>query len=633
MLLCKGTFTFMNDFNFHYQQRQIVMKCFLFFVFCCIPFSILAKNVDVITAEKIARFFLTSTNIQTRTNEIDVSLVWTDEDVSTRMNASPAYYVFNKVGGNGFVIVSGDDITRPILAYSCTNDFHAENMPDNLRSWMVYYHEQINWAREGNFVSDEEVSLVWEKLRNEIDLVDNSEEILIETALWDQTAPYNSLCPTINGTQAPTGCVATALAIVMKHNRWPDQGNGMTFQYTTKQYKQTLSATYNIAYDWDKMLNEYEKGNYSTNQAEAVAQLMYHCGIFSEMDYTPWSSGALTLTAMSGMVRYMKYDKSMTLQSREWYTETEWDDLLKKELDAGRLVIYGGSNNKEEGHQFVLDGYKSDYYHVNWGWGGMANGYYSLSALNPDSQGVGGNTGGGFTMGQDAVIGVKKSEEGSGYCDNLAFISGFTESGEKFSGLTTTETNFIPRVRFTVKAGFYMNYSIRNFSGVIALTLVDKYGSIKEFITREIPVSGLRTGYGSGNVFSCSITNVPEEGDRIWMMYKSQDGNEWKRVRGNRDTITEIIVKELSSSAVENIDISDVNLIAVTNDITKTIYIKSTMPILEFSLVDMTGQIIKKIEGLETVDYTLSYPDCIDGTYIIRVVTYSGMSSTKVIIR
>ncbi|WP_322934255.1 C10 family peptidase [Bacteroides sp. CG01] len=609
------------------------MKCFLFLVFCCIPFSFFAKNVDVITAEKIAKFVLTDADTQTRTNGIDVSLIWTGEDMYTRTNDSPAYYVFNKVGGNGFVIVSGDDIIKPILAYSYVNSFHVENMPDNLRSWMAYYREQINWAREENIVSDEETIWAWERLRDEIDSAKNSEEVLIETALWDQTAPYNLLCPTINGTQAPTGCVATALAIVMKYNRWPDQGSGMTFQYTTKQYRQTLSATYNIVYDWDNMLNKYEKGNYSADQAEAVSQLMYHCGVFSEMDYTPRSSGALTLTAMSGMVRYMRYDKSMTLQSREWYTEAEWNGLLKKELNAGRLVIYGGSNNKEEGHQFVLDGYKQNDYHVNWGWGGTANGYYSLSALDPDSQGVGGNTGGGFTVGQDAVIGVKKSEEGSGYCDNLAFMSGFTESGEMFSGLTTTETNFIPRVRFTVKAGFYINYGIRNFSGAIVLALVDKHGNIKEFITREVSVNGLKIGYGSGNVFSCSIANIPEEGDRIWMMYKSQDGNEWKRVRGDRDTITEIIVKELPVSVIENVDFSDVNLIAVANDMAKTIYIKSPIPILEFSLVDMKGRIIKKKKGIESVDYTLSYSDCIGGTYIVQVVTSAGMSSAKVIIK
>lgn len=609
------------------------MKCFLFLVFCCIPFSFFAKNVDVITAEKIAKFVLTGADTQTRTNEIGVSLIWTGEDMCTRTNGFPAYYVFNKVGGNGFVIVSGDDIIKPILAYSYANSFHIENMPDNLRSWMAYYREQINWARKENIVSDEETIGIWERLRDEIDSAKNSEEVLIETALWDQTAPYNLLCPTINGTQAPTGCVATALAIVMKYNRWPDQGSGMTFQYTTKQYKQTLSATYNIVYDWDNMLNKYEKGNYSTDQAEAVSQLMYHCGVFSEMDYTPRSSGALTLTAMGGMVRYMKYDKSMTLQSREWYTEAEWNGLLKKELDAGRLIIYGGSNSKEEGHQFVLDGYKQNDYHVNWGWGGTANGYYSLSALDPDSQGVGGNTGGGFTVGQDAVIGVKKSEEGSGYCDNLAFMSGSTESGEMFSGLTTTETNFIPRVRFTVKAGFYINYGIRNFSGAIVLALVDKHGNIKEFITREVSVNSLKIGYGSGNVFSCSIANIPEEGDRIWMMYKSQDGNEWKRIRGDRDTITEIIVKELPVSVIENVDFSDANLIAVTNDMTKTIYIKSPIPILELSLVDIKGRIIKKTEGLESVDYTLSYSNCIDGTYIVQVVTSAGMSSTKVIIK
>lgn len=175
------------------------MKCFLFLVFCCIPFSFFAKNVDVITAEKIAKFVLTDADTQTRTNGIDVSLIWTGEDMYTRTNDSPAYYVFNKVGGNGFVIVSGDDIIKPILAYSYVNSFHVENMPDNLRSWMAYYREQINWAREENIVSDEETIWAWERLRDEIDSAKNSEEVLIETALWDQTAPYNLLCPTING--------------------------------------------------------------------------------------------------------------------------------------------------------------------------------------------------------------------------------------------------------------------------------------------------------------------------------------------------------------------------------------------------------------------------------------------------
>lgn len=608
------------------------MKYFLFLVLCCIPFPFLAKNVDVVTAEKVAKLVLTNADAQTRAGGIDVSLVWTGEDTYTRTDVSPAYYVFNKVGGNGFVVVSGDDITKPILAYSHTHSFHAENMPDNLKSWMAYYQEQIDWARKENIASDEETALAWEKLRNEISLTDNSEGVLIETALWNQTAPYNLFCPTINGTQAPTGCVATALAIVMKHNQWPDKGSGMTFQYTTEQYKRTLSATYNVAYDWDKMLDQYTKDNYSTEQAEAVAQLMYHCGVFSEMEYTPSSSGALTQTAMRGMVLYMKYDKSMTLQAREWYTEAEWDDLLKKELDEGRLIIYGGSNKKSEGHQFVLDGYKPDYYHVNWGWGGLANGYYLLSALDPASQGVGGNTGGGFTVGQDAVIGVKKAESGSGYCDNLAFVSGSSGS-DFYAGLYTNETDFTPRVRFRVQAGFYVNYGIRNFSGSVVLALVDKQGNIKEFISSQESVSGLQIGYGSGRIFSCMITKTPEEGDRIWMMYKSQDGNEWKKIRGNKDTTTEIIVKEALTSVAESVDDPDADLSAVVNNAAQTVYIKSAQPILGLSLVDMEGRIIKKAEGVGSADYTLPYSGCPDGTYIIQVVTSAGISSTKVMLK
>ena len=610
------------------------MKCFLFLVFCCIPFSFFAKNVDVITAEKIAKFVLTGTDAQTRTNEIDVSLIWTGEDMCTRTNDSPAYYVFNKVGGNGFVIVSGDDIIKPILAYSYVNSFHVENMPDNLRAWMAYYREQINWAREENIVSDEETIWAWERLRDEIDSAKNSEEVLIETALWDQTAPYNLLCPTINGTQAPTGCVATALAIVMKYNRWPDQGSGMTFQYTTKQYKQTLSATYNIVYDWDNMLNKYEKGNYSTEQAEAVSQLMYHCGVFSEMDYTPRSSGALTLTAMGGMVRYMKYDKSMTLQSREWYTEAEWNSLLKKELDAGRLIIYGGSNNKEEGHQFVLDGYKQNDYHVNWGWGGMANGYYLLSTLEPDQQGIGGNTGGGFSIGQNAIVGIKKAETGSSYRDMLAFFKG-TSGGVTYSGLSTTETDFLPGTSFDVTAAFIANYGIRNFTGVAALALVDKAGNVKEFISNEYTFSKLEAMNSNGSIsgsgigLRCTITQTPEPGDRIWLMYKANDVSTWDKVKGGRDVTTEIIVRKEATglNSMEQDNTPDIIVLNNNNQIT----IKSSVTMKTLTVYDMEGRLLEKIECPQLKEFTFSCEDYTPGIYILKVLTTEGVISNKFI--
>ncbi len=186
---------------------------------------------------------------------------------------------------------------------------------------------------------------------------------------------------------------------------------------------------------------------------------------------------------------------------------------------------------------------------------------------------------------------------------------------------------------FSFRLNFYVNYGIRNFSGSVVLALVDKQGNIKEFISSQESVSGLQIGYGSGRIFSCTITETPEEGDRIWMMYKSQDGNEWKRIRGNKDTTTEIIVKESPTSVAENVDDPDTNLFAVANNAAQTVYIKSAQPILELSLVDMEGRIIKKAEGVGTADYTLPYSGYPDGTYIIQVVTSAGMSSTKVMLK
>ena len=457
---------------------------------------------------------------------------------------------------------------------------------------------------------------------------------MIETALWDQTAPYNLLCPTINGTQAPTGCVATALAIVMKYNRWPDQGSGMTFQYTTKQYKQTLSATYNIVYDWDNMLNKYEKGNYSTEQAEAVSQLMYHCGVFSEMDYTPRSSGALTLTAMGGMVRYMKYDKSMAVLQREWYTDDEWDALLKQELDEGRLVIYGGSNSKREGHQFVFDGYKANRYHVNWGWGGMANGYYLLSTLEPDQQGIGGNTGGGFSIGQNAIVGIKKAEIGSSYRDMLAFFKG-TSGGVTYSGLSTTETDFLPGTSFDVTAAFIANYGIRNFTGVAALALVDKAGNVKEFISNEYTFSKLEAMNSNGSIsgsgigLRCIITQTPEPGDRIWLMYKANDVSIWDKVKGGRDVTTEIIVrKEVTGlNSIEQDSALDIIVLNNNNQIT----VKSPVTMKMLTVYDMEGRLLEKIECPQLKQFTFSCESYTSGIYILKVLTTEGVISNKFI--
>lgn len=610
------------------------MRRNLFWLFLFSSSLLWADNVTVSRAEQLARTFFENQET-TRSVETKYEYIWNGESAQTRTDAIPAFHVFNRIPQGGFVIIAGDDVAVPVLAYSNTGKFEVENMPSNLQNWMTYYREEINWSRAQNRVPSASITALWNCLENGY-LSDNAEdEVLLETALWNQGTPYNKMCPPIDGIIAPTGCVATALAIVMKYNRWPDKGNGATFSYTTRTYERTVSANYTATYDWDNMPDIYEEGVYTSTQANQVARLMYHCGVLSQMDYTPKESGAFTLIAARGMVDYMKYDKSMTVLEKEWYTSNEWDALLKAELNTGRPVIYGGSNSQREGHQFVFDGYKADRYHVNWGWGGTANGYYLLSTLEPDQQGIGGNSGGGFSIGQNAIVGIKKAETGSSYRDMLAFFKG-SSGGVTYSGLSTTETKFLPNTQFDVMAAFIANYGLRNFAGTIALALVGENGNVKEFISREYAISKLEamdgssgSMPGSGYSLTCTITKTPESGDRIWLMYRANDVETWSQVQGGRDVTTEIVVKA-GGTGLKKTEQNNISNVIVTND-NNRIFIKSPVTMTMLMIYDMKGQLQKEIECPENVEFNFSCEDYDSGIYILKVITTKGVSSAKFI--
>lgn len=624
----------------NHSQNKVLMKRNLFWLFLFTCSLSWADNVPVSKAEQLARNFFGIHETTRAGDSMQLEYIWDGEDVQTRVTtSSPAFHVFNRIPEGGFIIIAGDDVASPVLAYSDTGEFEVENMPSNLQGWMQYYREQINWAREQHITPSESVMKLWEQLQRGALADDAEKEVLLKTALWNQNAPYNNLCPKISGSSTPTGCVATALAIVMKYNRWPDQGSGGTCTYTPSIYGSQLSVTYNVPYQWDKMSHVYEIGKYVGTQADAVATLMYHCGVLSQMEYAPNGSGAFTLIAARGMIEYMKYDKSMAVLQREWYTDDEWDALLKQELDEGRLVIYGGSNSKREGHQFVFDGYKANRYHVNWGWGGMANGYYLLSTLEPDQQGIGGNSGGGFSIGQDAVVGIKKAESGSGYRDLLYFFDGTTSSGEAFAGLTTTETDFRLNTSFKVKAGFITNAGLRDFSGIVALALVDKQGKVKQLISdsKNIDLSAMNAAgqiSGSGVVFSCKITETLVGGDRIRMVYRAGDNQndfEWESVKGGSEVSTEILVKE---------DLTGINHVEQDNIVPVTviyrddrIIVKSSVAMTRLMIYDMQGHLLEEAECHGNMEFSLSCKEYIPGIYILRTVTAEGVGSNKFVIK
>lgn len=601
----------------------------LLFVAALSVLSMSAAPVDMEQARKIALSFIKSNYPQTRSGEETLTLVWTDDVTGTRSGSSdaiasePTFYVFDRTDTPGFVVVAGDDAVYPILGYGREQTFSKEGMPSNLRAWFDSYQRQINWLRSHNKQASAVTREAWAKLGNG-SLQLKSTGVELTTVLWDQMTPYNNLCPEVSGQRTPTGCVATSTAIAMQYHQWPDVGQG-SHSYTTKTYNLPLSATFDTPYQWNNMPATYTAGQYTDQQAQNVATLMYDCGVFSDMDYAPGNSGALMLTAAQGLVNYMKYDKSLHVLQRQNYQTAEWESVIKGELDNNRPVVYGGENDQKEGHQFIIDGYNTaDYYHVNWGWSGLANGYYLLAVLEPEEQGTGGNSGGGFSLDQMAMISMQKPVEGSTYQDVLAFFYG-ESGGIVFDGLDASTDTFEPGEMFEVQFGYVGNMSIRDFTGDLAVALVDKDGDTKELISSEKSVS-IEMNNGIGGELACTITQPIAAGDGIRLLYKSSDGTDWKWVRGGTDTYGEISV---DGSDVANEEIVAPSPVTVSYDAGGTVSVTSPVAIKEIALYDISGRLLKKQPAGGNTQVSLSYAGYPAGVYVMEVLTAEGKSSHK----
>lgn len=322
--------------------------------------------------------------------------------VSTRMIYNqPAIYLFSNQDNNGFLVLSADDEVTPMLGYSDTGSFSAEDINPTMQWWLDEYAAEIQYMRE----HPQRVERLTTK-RTEHNRISP-----LVTTKWNQGEPYNLMCPT-NGTRhCVTGCVATAMAQVVNYHKWP-VGTG-TGSKSATYYGETYSFDYSSeTFDWDNMLDVYTSGNYTTAQANAVAKLMFACGLSVDMNYGTGASGANTTDIAEALIDYFGYDKNITTFYRNYYHLDEWNELVCNQLTEYGPVVFSGSNDGG-GHAFVCDGYDSnDYFHINWGWGGMSDGYFKLSALDPDSQGIGGSSA-GYNSRQWIIANISTPREGS----------------------------------------------------------------------------------------------------------------------------------------------------------------------------------------------------------------------------
>lgn len=310
----------------------------------------------------------------------------------------PAVYIFDRPASSGYLIVSADDTATPLLGYADSGSFDANNMPPQLEWWLSEYASQIDYASANG-------------IKNTYAPIANKKEIapLVETK-WNQGTPYNNLCPSVNNIKCPSGCVATAMAQVMKFWNYPEVGTGRVT--ATLPSGGTGEGFINLAqkpFDWNNMIDSYSGYDYTNEQGNAVATLMQAAGYAAKMNYAPGGSGALSINAAISLSKNFKYNPNIQYLQRLYFNASEWNEIVYNELAAGRPILYGGQSTSV-GHEFVCDGYDGNgYFHFNWGWGGMSDGYFILDALNPNSVGTGGGAGGGYNSRQDIIIGIQPS--------------------------------------------------------------------------------------------------------------------------------------------------------------------------------------------------------------------------------
>lgn len=336
--------------------------------------GVFAGPVDLPTARKAAEGFAHN------------SLALTAKADETQLVAATEnYYVFN-FGKEGFVILSNDDVFRPVIGYSDEGVFPTENPSPEMMYYLDNLGEGRQFALRTPLQQSAEVAEEWEMLLGQGQLPSrngNRGSFYLCTSKWNQNDPYNKFCPTGNGGgRSYAGCVATAMSQVMYYWKYPAHGYG-NHTYTHYTYGEISADFASATYDFDNMPNSISNSS-PVEQIDAVAYFMYHCGIAVDMDYSPSGSGAYSQDVPDAVLKYFGYSNRCRYYPRDNYSLEDFQNLLKDQFDMGWPCYYSGSDTEGQGgHAFVCDGYDdNDMFHFNWGWGGSGDGYFAIDALD-----------------------------------------------------------------------------------------------------------------------------------------------------------------------------------------------------------------------------------------------------------
>lgn len=573
-----------------------------------------AKDVPPEKAKQVAKNFI----IQHFTSDSLMPGIPTDVYLRhTRMSPSTditdlsgelkTYYIFEFEGKPGFIIVAADDRVEPILGFSTESAFDPDQVNPALRKWMDNYHKQIIRVITQEIPATSEISQTWTALESGIPLkrveASNSVNPLLQTR-WNQSPYTNTKCPYDSYARKRTkaGCVAIAVAQILKYWNYPEQGTGF-HTYRHAEYG-SLSANFGgTRYQWSQMPNYVGSAN------EAVATLVYQIGVSVEMKYGIKNSSAKTFEYTAGihsgeyaLKEYFGYNKDLKGVRRSNYSDSQWSTLLRSELNQSRPMLYRGSGTGG-GHAFVCDGYSnSSYFHFNWGWGGSQDGYFHMNALNPGEVGTGGGDG-GFNSGHRAGIDIEPPAVTTSYDLQL------------FDHLTADPNPLAYSGSYTVHFDI-VNRGQSRFQGDYCVTLFDKDVNFIEFIGTKTGWSlGANSHYVNGITLESQGSYSLLPGSYTLAAFYRPTGENWTLIANNGD------YQNLTSFKVElksDIELYEAITLSTGGSITQHQAFDVHLDIanagdydfsgiLDLSLYDLEGKFIETIDAIDNVSLRSGY--------------------------
>lgn len=434
--------------------------------------------------------------------------------VSMEQEDEKGYYIFNTVYNQGFVIVGGDDEHPEVLGWSDTGSIDMTRMSDGLK-WLLECYEQT--ARSHRLLNGVRVHAPRAPRQ--------AVHPLLQTR-WSQWAPYNNMCPELNGQRCLTGCVATALAQVINYTKWPEGPTSAIDQLITTTHQLRLPPLEPTTFDWDNMTTD------------DIARLMLYCGQAVGMDYGLEASGANPQEEVSALKRVFGYSRDTRFVFSSDYSSADWEQLLYDELKNGRPIIYNGYTKNNEGHSFVVHGYEDGRFYINWGWGGQGDGYFTLTNLDS------GNA--VYSQGHCATIGIHSSENDP-----------VETAKAEVTNLMSLENRYYSFNDYLWVSGLIRNVVPSQPTLKIGLGLYNINDQLQKVLWEEEHEFQSGEQYWFGTSFQID-NNLTPGAYRIMPISRASDSETWEPDRGAQEYYLELTVLEHNLFKIRCFPLSDI---------------------------------------------------------------------------